>query len=206
MSDAISTAIEAMKYANERYAGDNSLRLSEAIDALKALQQAGMSDREAFEKWAQDSYMLQECGDDRYASKITQSAWEAWQAAMQHSGQGEAVGVVTLSHGGYPVCRWLKGDEESYPEGTKLYTQPQPAVPEDGSKNEFYAGVCVALKVITSVAHCGVTWAELVRSVGTDELINYAAIVEPSEWELAGFDKYAELELGKKKPRRTKTN
>jgi hypothetical protein len=40
------------------------------------------------------------------------------------------VAEVALGHGGYPVCRWLKGDEESYPEGTKLYTHPQPAVPD----------------------------------------------------------------------------
>jgi hypothetical protein len=71
-----------------------------------------MSDREAFEKWV--------CDLNR-----APTAWEAWQAALQHAGQGEAVAEIALSHGGYPVCRWLKGDEENYAEGTKLYTHPQ---------------------------------------------------------------------------------
>jgi hypothetical protein len=49
---------------------------------------------------------------------------------LQHDGQGDAVAEIALSHGGYPVCRWLKGDEENYAEGTKFYTHPQPAVPD----------------------------------------------------------------------------
>jgi hypothetical protein len=69
--------------------------------------------REAFEKWV--------CDLNR-----APTAWEAWQAALQHAGQGEAVAEIALSHGGYPVCRWLKGDEENYAEGTKFYTHPQP--------------------------------------------------------------------------------
>jgi hypothetical protein len=97
--------------------------------------------REAFERWV--------CDLNR-----APTAWEAWQAAqaqtllevirddsgcptevriaeaLQHAGQGEAVAEIALSHGGYPVCRWLKGDEENYAEGTKLYTHPQPSAIE----------------------------------------------------------------------------
>jgi hypothetical protein len=56
-------------------------------------------------------------------------AWQhAWQAALQ---SGEPVAEVTMSHGGYKVLRWLKGgDYNDYPEGTKLYTTPQPVVDE----------------------------------------------------------------------------
>jgi hypothetical protein len=48
-----------------------------------------MNDREEFEKWAQDSYLLQECGDGRYASKVTQLAYEAWQAALEAERQSK---------------------------------------------------------------------------------------------------------------------
>jgi hypothetical protein len=66
-----------------------------------------MTDREAFEKWAQDSYLLQECGDGRYASEITQSAWEGWQAALQAMrGEADTKTHVSLCQEGYvPVPR-----------------------------------------------------------------------------------------------------
>jgi hypothetical protein len=63
----------------------------------------------------------------------------------------------------------------------------------------FMGGVCVALA--TAKAHGdNVIWREIVRSVGVDNALNYAANVNPEDWDLAGFSEYAQLELGKGKP------
>lgn len=70
-------------------------------------------------------------------------------------------------------------------------------------KDDFSAGICVALTVITGFDQ-GVIWGELVRCAGVNRMIHYAANVEPNEWELAGFSKYAKSELGRNKPRRKK--
>ncbi|MEB8476705.1 hypothetical protein [Acidithiobacillus ferriphilus] len=70
-------------------------------------------------------------------------------------------------------------------------------------KDEFLAGVCVALQVITSMDY-GVLWGELVQTAGQDSLLQYAAFTEPDEWVLAGFQKYALRGLGCKKPTRRK--
>lgn len=64
---------------------------------------------------------------------------------------------------------------------------------------DFFAGICVGLQVLTAQDE-GVAWGELVRACNVDDLLQYAAHVEPDEWELAGFKKYANLELGKRKP------
>jgi hypothetical protein len=82
-------------------------------------------DREAFEKWAQDSYLLQECGDGRYASEITQSAWEGWQAASNKA--IETLASWMLSRG------FSTGHGDTIDDLlTELDGQvhPQPAVPE----------------------------------------------------------------------------
>ena len=68
-------------------------------------------------------------------------------------------------------------------------------------RDDFLAGVCVSLQVITAM-DCGVTWAEIVRAVGEDKIIRYASHIEPEEWELAGFKKYAMQELRRGKPRK----
>lgn len=68
-------------------------------------------------------------------------------------------------------------------------------------KDDFLLGVCVALQCTKD---CGVTWAEIVRTVGVDDLLYYAAHVEPEEWELAGFNQHAMAELQKLKPRKKK--
>jgi hypothetical protein len=61
------------------------------------------------------------------------------------------------------------------------------------------AGVCVALAVVT--AHDdATTWGEIVKSAGINNTLNYAANVNSEEWELAGFGKYAQSELGQGKP------
>ena len=65
--------------------------------------------------------------------------------------------------------------------------------------NGFMSGVCAALAVVKYHGDSTV-WKEIVRSVGTDYALNYAANVNPEDWELAGFSTYAQLELGKGKP------
>jgi hypothetical protein len=66
---------------------------------------------------------------------------------------------------------------------------------EDG----FMGGVCVALATVKAHGD-NVIWREIVRSVGVDNALNYAANVNPEDWDLAGFSEYAQLELGKDKP------
>ncbi|WP_186257827.1 hypothetical protein [Burkholderia gladioli] len=74
-------------------------------------------------------------------------------------------------------------------------TADEMAARDDG----FFAGICVALQVITAFDN-GVMWAELVRTCDIDALLQYAAHVEPEEWELAGFEKYVRDELRMEKP------
>lgn len=103
-------------------------------------------------------------------------------------------------------CKWAQREGVSMCEGCERLaeraavspaTADERAVPDDG----FYAGVCVALQVITGFDN-GVMWAELVRACGVEAMLQYAANVEPEEWELAGFEKYArdELRAGKPEP------
>lgn len=67
-------------------------------------------------------------------------------------------------------------------------------------RDNFLAGVCVALGCVKAM-DCGVTWKEIVKTAGEDELIRFASVAEPEEWELAGFSQYAEAELGRRKMR-----
>jgi hypothetical protein len=68
-------------------------------------------------------------------------------------------------------------------------------------RDDFLQGICVALQVVTAM-DCGVTWSEIVRSAGIDDLLHYATFVEPAEWELAGFARYAKVELHRARPRK----
>lgn len=63
----------------------------------------------------------------------------------------------------------------------------------------FFLGVCVSLSCVKAQGS-GTTWREIVRSVGEDEILYFAAHIEPDEWELAGFAQFAQMELGKAKP------
>lgn len=73
-------------------------------------------------------------------------------------------------------------------------------VGEQGEGDDFLAGICVALQCVTA-QDCGVLWREIVVAVGIDDLLQYATFIEPEEWELAGFGKYASAELRRRKPR-----
>ena len=66
-------------------------------------------------------------------------------------------------------------------------------------EDAFMGGVCAALATVTAHGD-SVIWREIVRSVGIDNALNYAANVNPEDWDLAGFSKYAQSELGKDKP------
>lgn len=66
---------------------------------------------------------------------------------------------------------------------------PSPVVADD-----FLAGICVALQCVTAF-DSGVLWSEIIKAVGKDAILNYARNIEPDEWILAGFAKYAEVEL-----------
>ncbi|MBA1366799.1 hypothetical protein [Burkholderia gladioli] len=71
---------------------------------------------------------------------------------------------------------------------------------EDASDcNQFFAGICVALQVLTTHDQ-GVIWKDIVKACGVDDLLQYAANVEPEEWQLAGFAHFARRELGRRKP------
>ena len=76
-----------------------------------------------------------------------------------------------------------------------------PLLSPAGSGDDFLHGICVALQVVTAMG-CGVTWTEIVRTAGERELLHYAAHIEPEEWELAGFAKFAKAELRRNKPRK----
>jgi hypothetical protein len=72
-------------------------------------------------------------------------------------------------------------------------------VAENKLDDAFMGGVCASLALVTAHGEATV-WREIVRSVGTDNLLNYSANVNPEDWDLAGFSKYAQAELGKGKP------
>lgn len=68
----------------------------------------------------------------------------------------------------------------------------------------FLQGVCVALHAVTGTGD-GILWCDIVEAAGADELFQYAAHIEPEEWTLAGFDVFAESEMGRGKPKRLPT-
>jgi len=71
-------------------------------------------------------------------------------------------------------------------------------VPE---RDDFLAGICVALQCVTA-SDDGVLWREIVQTAGVELLLRYATFVEPEEWELAGFKRYAHRELHRARPRK----
>ena len=76
-----------------------------------------MSDRESFERWWADRAQW-------YTSEMKATAWEAWQAAQAQAGDGEAVGRVYYTTGGFLDVDWFTSD---IPDDALLYTRSQPA-------------------------------------------------------------------------------
>ena len=71
----------------------------------------------------------------------------------------------------------------------------------DPERDAFLAGICVALQCVTA-SDDGVLWREIVQTAGVESLLRYATFVEPDEWELAGFKRYAQRELHRARPRK----
>ena len=67
-------------------------------------------------------------------------------------------------------------------------------------RDDFLAGICVALQCVTA-SDDGVLWREIVQTAGVAKMLRYATFVEPDEWELAGFRRYAQRELHRARPR-----
>lgn len=67
-------------------------------------------------------------------------------------------------------------------------------------RDDFLHGICVALQVLHGYDH-GNAWRELAHTAGVDQLLDFAAYVEPDEWELAGFSKRAWKELRRHRPK-----
>ncbi len=68
-------------------------------------------------------------------------------------------------------------------------------------RDAFLAGVCVALQCVTAEDN-GVLWREIVDTAGRESLLRYVTFVEPEEWTLAGFARYAQNELHRARPRK----
>lgn len=90
-------------------------------------------------------------------------------------------------------------DEQTRPAVVGPLDQPvRRPVPE---RDDFLAGVCVALQCVTA-SDDGVLWREIVETAGVESLLRYATFVEPDEWELAGFKRYAKNEIHRTRPRK----
>jgi hypothetical protein len=85
-------------------------------------------------------------------------------------------------------------------EDSNAYLTP-PAQPAAKTGDPFLQGVCVALQAVTGSGD-GVLWREIVEAAGADELFQYAAHIEPEEWELAGFAVFAKSEMRRDKPKK----
>jgi len=68
-------------------------------------------------------------------------------------------------------------------------------------RDDFLQGICVALQCVTA-SDDGVLWREIVETAGAESLLRYATFVEPDEWGLAGFRRYAKVELHRTRPRK----
>jgi hypothetical protein len=92
-------------------------------------------------------------------------------------------------------CKW--GDNP-YLTISQLKAAAQPAAK---TGDPFLQGVCVALQAVTGSGD-GVLWREIVETAGADDLFQYAAHIEPEEWELAGFAVFAKSEMRRDKPKK----
>ncbi|ADU66179.1 hypothetical protein Selin_1445 [Desulfurispirillum indicum S5] len=63
------------------------------------------------------------------------------------------------------------------------------------NEKDFYAGICVALQIVAQRGEC-VIWREIAGSVSEERLRKYVTEIEPTEYEVAGFSRFAKTELG----------
>jgi hypothetical protein len=102
-------------------------------------------------------------------------------------------------YGAIALCDAIRWAEHLFQRQAAPAPAVVPVAARRGWDDGFMAGVCVALATVT-LHYDSVIWKEIVQSVGIDSLLNYAANVNPEDWDLAGFSKYAQAELGKDRP------
>ncbi|WP_176414804.1 hypothetical protein [Stenotrophomonas maltophilia] len=144
-----------------------------------------------------------------YTNPRTAQDWAIWQAALsaQPSPGGQdahemADALERIASGSLSDYEGVDADELHILRCAKLIRDLSARQPvgEHAEGDEFLAGVCVALQCVTA-QDSGVLWAEIVRAVGVDDLLQYATFIEPAEWDLAGFSTYASTELNRRRPR-----
>ncbi|GAH12647.1 unnamed protein product, partial [marine sediment metagenome] len=59
-----------------------------------------------------------------------------------------------------------------------------------------FGGICVALQNVALYDYA-VCWHDIVNSVGFEDIKKYVTEIEPDEFELISFKKYAKSEFGK---------
>jgi len=157
------------------------------------------AERARFEAWL-DYHPLVACSAGM--------AWQVWQAALSAQpspGGQDALASLPLyrladdANGNRGLHRDDTGSWVKLQDVERAIAARQP-VGEHGEGDEFLAGVCLALQCVTA-QDSGVLWAEIVRAVGVDDLLQYATFTEPAEWDLAGFSTYASTELNRRRPR-----
>ena len=66
----------------------------------------------------------------------------------------------------------------------------------DEKTKAFYGGICAALQIVSAYDY-GIAWHDIVNACGYDEIKKYVTKIEPEEFELIEFKKYAKSEFGK---------
>jgi len=59
----------------------------------------------------------------------------------------------------------------------------------------FYGGLCAALQVV-ALYDQGTVWRDIVNAAGFDNVKKYVIKIEPEEFDLIEFGKYAKSEFG----------
>ncbi|WQI19802.1 hypothetical protein U2S91_16865 [Stenotrophomonas maltophilia] len=209
---------------------NNEYDIGGRAELLSCVSEAIAADaRERFEAWARlRGHTLTRAADGEYCFISVRNLWTQWQAALsaQPSPGGQDALRAPLPGVVGEVWRLVDSDGRQFGElydsewhasaaqlrypgdrtGAPFTVQRLELIParqpvgEHGEGDEFLAGICVALQCVTA-QDSGVLWAEIVRAVGVDDMLQYATFIEPEEWDLAGFSTYASIELGRRKPR-----
>lgn len=119
-----------------------------------------MSERDQFESWVKfhsdddevESNLMMNAARTNYLHADIDNAWIAWRASREAlKAEQKPIGEVHLGEyddtGSHPdakvVCLHDQADWENFPEGTKLYLNPQPCLPShrpiDTTPNQYDA-------------------------------------------------------------------
>jgi len=66
----------------------------------------------------------------------------------------------------------------------------------DEQTRAFYSGLCAALQIV-ALYDAGTEWHDIVNAAGFDHVKKYVTKIEPAEFDLIEFRKYAKSEFGK---------